>query len=117
VDSISIKNLRLRTHIGASEGERSRPQFVAVSVEIEADLGRPRETDQLADTIDYHSAVRRITRLVEASNVNLLEHLGDKIATEIAQMDGVLGVTVEVQKELLPISERVGAIVVKVVKP
>ena len=113
---ISIRDMRLPTHIGVTEQERLRPQMVVVSVDIEADLERARKTDELTDTVDYHEATKRIATLVRSCNVRLLEHLGEKIAAEISQMDGVSGVTVEVKKDPPPIDEDVGAISVRVEK-
>lgn len=116
MDAISIRDLRLQTRIGVTEAERSRLQSVLVSVEIDADLSHARSTDELSDTVDYHDVVTRIAELVRSSTVRLLEHLGEKVASEIARLDGVSGVTVEVTKESPPIEEDVGAISIKVEK-
>lgn len=116
MDVISIRDLRLETRIGVTEEERSAPQSVVVSLEINADLSRARSTDELSDTVDYHDVITRIATLARSSTVHLLEHLGEKIASEIARLDRVSGVTVEITKESPPIEEDVGAISVRVEK-
>ena len=116
MESISIGDLRVPTRVGVSEEERSRPQIVKVSVEIDADLTRARSTDDISDTIDYHRVVTEVAALVRSSEVRLLEHLGERIAARIAEMKGVSGVTVLVTKEAPPVDEQVGAITVTVNK-
>jgi dihydroneopterin aldolase len=116
MDVISITDIRLMTRIGVTEEERSRPQPVLVSVEIDADLSRARSSDDLSDTVDYHGVITEVAALVGSSDVRLLEHLADKIANEIARMNLVSGVTVQVRKESPPIEEDVGAISIRVGK-
>ena len=116
MDAITITGLRLETRIGVTEQERSHPQSVVMSLHIDADLARARATDELADTVDYHRVITEIAELVRSSNVRLLEHLGEKIAEHISEMDGVTGVTVEVAKEPPPVEEDVEAIGVRVEK-
>jgi 7,8-dihydroneopterin aldolase/epimerase/oxygenase len=114
MDMISINNLRLATHIGVTEEERSEPQWVLVSVELQTDLGAAAKSDELDDTINYHWATNEIAAIVRSSQCRLLEYLAGKIASRMSKIERVLGVTVEVAKESPPVEEDVGGIVVRI---
>jgi dihydroneopterin aldolase len=106
MDLIRIKGLRLQTHIGWTDDERSRPQWLVIDVDIALDLGKAARSDDLADTLDYHAAVTEIAELVRASRARLLEHLAWCIAELIGGKPGVEAVTVEVAKESPPLEEK-----------
>jgi dihydroneopterin aldolase len=116
-DRIVIRELRLATHIGVTDEERSNPQWVRVTVEMEADLRRASKSDDLAHTINYHWATNEIAAIVRSNSCDLLEYLAGKIATRMTKIDGVYGVTVEIAKESPPVEEDVGAIEVHIHRP
>jgi len=113
-DTVRIRGLRVETRVGVADAERMHRQTVRLDVDIHADLSKPADTDELADTIDYSSAVSAVADVVQRSECKLLEHLASKVATSVSCMRGVLGVTVEVSKEPPPVSENVEAIVVRI---
>ncbi|MGH2699572.1 MAG: dihydroneopterin aldolase [Actinomycetota bacterium] len=117
MDVISIRNLRVATHIGVTEEERSEPQWVLVSVELRTDLGAAAKSDALDDTINYHWATNEIAAIVRSSECRLLEYLAGKIASQMSKIERVDGVTVEVAKESLPVEEDVGGIAVRIERP
>ncbi|MGH2752641.1 MAG: dihydroneopterin aldolase [Actinomycetota bacterium] len=117
MDSISIRDLRLATHIGVSEDERAQPQWVLVTVELRADLTAPARSDDLNDTVNYHWATNEIAAIVRSSKCELLEHLAGKIASRMSKIERVHGVTVEIAKESPPVDEEVGGIVIRIERP
>lgn len=117
MDVITIRDLRVETHIGVTKEERSRTQTVAINIDIEADLAKAGQSDDLADTIDYDRVATRVADLVRSTEAHLLESLAEKIADFVFSNDGVLGVTVEISKERPPIDEDVGAVVVTLERP
>lgn len=117
MDEIIIRRLRAQTHIGFSDEERARPQAVRVDIAIAADLARAGRSDDLGDTVDYHGVVTRVTDFVASSEVNLLEHLAEKIAGLIARDFAVQRVTVEVAKESPPFAEAVDEVAVRIERP
>ena len=114
MDVISIRNLRLATHIGITEEERGQPQWVLVSVELQTDLQAATKSDDLEDTINYHWATNEIAAIVRSSQCHLLEYLAGKIASQMSRIEAVRGVTVEIAKESPPVDEDVGGIVVRI---
>ena len=113
-DTISIRNLRLATHIGVTEEERSEPQWVLVSVDLHTDLRPAAKSDDLVDTVNYHWATNEIAAIVRSSKCQLLEYLAGKIASQMSRIERVDGVTVEIAKESPPVEEDVGGIVVRI---
>lgn len=116
MDTIEIKDLRVETHIGVTEEERSRSQKVVIGIQIGADLSRAGASDDLNDTLDYDAIVKRTSELVRSAEWHLLEHLAERIAASISPLDGVVQVTVEVRKEKLPLDEDVSAVSVRLVR-
>jgi 7,8-dihydroneopterin aldolase/epimerase/oxygenase len=117
VDKISIHDLRVEMRIGVTEEERATPRPVLISIDMWADLVSPGQSDELADTIDYHAVTVAIAELVRATEAKLLEHVAEKIAALIGTFEGVDGVSVEVTKEAPPIAEDVRAVSVKIERP
>ncbi len=114
MDRIMIRDLRVATRIGVSEEERATPQWVVVSVELEADLRSASESDDIEETVDYHWATTEIAALVTSTTCSLLEHMAGKIASRMSKIERVHGVTVEIAKESPPVQEDVGSIAVRI---
>jgi len=55
MDKILIKNLRARGIIGINDWERVKKQDILINIEIEADLTRAGETDDLAHSVNYRT--------------------------------------------------------------
>ena len=113
-DRVVIRDLRVETRIGVSDEERAQPRAVVVNIDLLADLRAAGTSDRLDDTIDYSRATKAVAELLRSTEARLLEHLADKIAALFADWERVRGVTVEVVKELPPISENVDAVAVKI---
>lgn len=95
---VHIKNLRLRTVIGANDWERDRRQDVIINVEFEFDGTSAAQTDDLKDTVDYKAMKRRIIDAVEHSEFFLLEKLAARILELVMQDDRVERALIEVDK-------------------
>lgn len=117
MDTISIRDLRVETHVGVTKEERARTQTVVISIDIEADLVAAGQSDAITDTVDYDRVATQVADLVRTSESALLERLGEKIVDLVMRYDRVEGVTVEISKERPPIDEDVGAVVVTLERP
>lgn len=83
---------------GARPHEREQAQEFKVDLEIECDVRKAGETDDLADTVDY-SRLRAIVRdVIEGPHRNLLETLATNIAAGVLDEPGVQSVSVRVAK-------------------
>ena len=98
MDSIEVKNLRLRTLIGFSPHELETPQDVVINLRIGLCDGRAGETDDPADAFNYRTVTKAIIRFVEGSRFALVEKLAEEIA-RLAVVDfGAPFVEVRVEK-------------------
>lgn len=116
-DVISIRGLRVKTHVGVSEEERAQAQEVVVEITLAMDLRTPGRSDSLVDTVDYARVTKVATDRIEASNVNLLEHLAEEVARALLDLQGIDHVTVEIAKDPPPVGENVENISVRIERP
>jgi dihydroneopterin aldolase len=103
-DRIEIRGLQLIGICGALPEERDRAQPLEVDLDVEADLAPSGASDALADTIDYGALCDRVAAVVAAGRPQLLEHLAQRLATELLDVDDrVVAVTVAVRKLRPPV--------------
>lgn len=113
-DSIFVRDLRVETRIGWSVEERASARPVTVTIQLHTDTARAGESDELADTVDYHQVTVDVAALVSGLETKLIEHLAERIAGLCLAFRGVTGVTVEVEKDNPPIEADVGAVAVRI---
>jgi dihydroneopterin aldolase/2-amino-4-hydroxy-6-hydroxymethyldihydropteridine diphosphokinase len=80
MDTIEIRNLRLRTFIGFSSHELESPQDVVINLRIGVEDRCAGETDNPADAFNYRTVTKAIIRFVEDSRFALVEKLAEEIA-------------------------------------
>jgi dihydroneopterin aldolase len=83
---------------GARPAEREHAQEFKIDLEVECDMHKPAESDDLADALDY-TRLRAIVRdVVEGPHVNLIETLAHRIAQRVLDEPGVTSASVRVAK-------------------
>lgn len=95
---IRITDLKLHTIIGIYEHERIMKQDVIVNIIIDFDAAKVIESDNLKDTVDYHSMTQKIITQVENSSFFLLEKLTNLIVDIVMEDKLVNEVYVRVDK-------------------
>ena len=108
MDTIVIRHLEVRYHVGVPEEERVQPQRLLVTVEMAHDFRRAAATDDLAHTINYYAVSQRLLTLGEGRSWKLIETLAEEIAGIVLNEFGAVGVTVEVRKFIIPEARYVG---------
>jgi len=98
MDTIFLRDLRVRTIVGIWEWERRLPQVVSIDLDMAADIRRAAATDDIKDTLDYKGVSRRIKTFVADSRFNLIETMAEQIAMIIIDEFGVPWVRVAVHK-------------------
>lgn len=116
-EHILVSGLRVETRVGWTDEERARPQFVLVDLDLETDLARSSDSDDLGDTIDYGSLIAEVAGHVSGRETRLLERLAAEVAEIAYARNGVKRVTVEIAKEVVPVPEEVARVAVRVVRP
>jgi dihydroneopterin aldolase len=98
MDTIFLRDLRIRTIVGIWEWERRMPQVVSIDLDMATDIRRAAGSDDIADTLDYKAVTRRIKAFVADSRFNLIETMAEQIAGIILAEFGVPWVRVAIHK-------------------
>ena len=106
-DRILISRLQLDVHLGVPEVERTAPQRILVSVEIEAETQAAARRDDLGLTIDYYAVSNELKRVAALRPRKLIEALAEDFAAAILRFRGVMRTTVLIEKFILPDADSV----------
>ena len=98
MDTIFLKDLRVRTIVGIWEWERRMPQTISIDLEMAANIRHAAQHDRIDETLDYKAVTRRVTGFVEGSSFQLVETLAERIAEIITTDFAVPWVKVAVHK-------------------
>lgn len=98
MDTIFLRDLRVRTIVGIWEWERRLPQVVSIDLDMATDIRRAAGTDQIEDTLDYKAVTGRIRDFVADSRFKLIETMAEEIAGIILKEFPVPWVRVAVHK-------------------
>lgn len=107
MDTITIKDLEVNTHIGVTEAERAQPQRLLVTVEMERDLAEAGRTDMESATTPYDVVANLVRQVVAERPRKLVEAVADEIAEAILSRRLAVAVTIEVKKFSVPHSQYV----------
>ena len=80
MDTVFIYGLRLRLVVGVFEWERHIKQTILLDLEVEADLRRAAQSDELRHTVDYKAIAQRLKQHAESGPFSLLETLAEEMA-------------------------------------
>jgi dihydroneopterin aldolase len=98
MDTIFLRDLRIRTIVGIWEWERRLPQVVSIDLDMATDIRRAAGSDHINDTLDYKAVTHRIKAFVADSRFNLIETMAEQVAAIIIAEFGVPWVRVAVHK-------------------
>ena len=98
VDTIFLKDLRVKTIVGIWEWERRMPQVISIDLEMAADIRRAAAKDHIDATLDYKAVTNRVRSFAEDSRFQLVETLAEGIAGIITDEFAVPWVRVAVHK-------------------
>ena len=95
-DKIFVKDLEIETIIGIFDWEREVKQLIKISYEVEVDIKKAFNSDNIEDTFDYKTTSKKIIKFVEKSSFQLIEALAEKISKIILQDEKVLNLSLSV---------------------
>jgi 7,8-dihydroneopterin aldolase/epimerase/oxygenase len=101
-DTIRITDLEVFYQVGVTEDERSRPQRLLISVEMEHDFTSAVSRDDLAETVNYYAVAQRLLHFGEGCRWQLIETLAADIAAMILDEFSSKTVVIEVKKFVIP---------------
>lgn len=101
---ITLTGLRARGHHGVLDHERATGQVFLVDLELDVDIAKAAETDDVADAVNYADVAAVAEQVIVGEPVNLIESLATRIADAVlAKFDRVRSVVVTVHKPQAPI--------------
>lgn len=81
MDTVFIRDLRVKTLVGIFEWERRIRQEVRLDIEMGFDIRTAAGSDDIKDTLDYKAVAQRVKAHVEEASFQLVEALAESIAT------------------------------------
>ncbi len=108
-DTVFIRNLVIQTIIGIHPAERTTPQTVLVSLELETETTTAAADDDIVNVLDYERLAQRVREFVSQAQFQLIETLAERLASLVLEDLRVTQVSIEVQKPgAIPNAETVG---------
>lgn len=104
-DAIVIKRLEFRGRCGVTAEERTRPQPLAIDVELHPSAGLWNPADDLGRTIDYAVVARRLVEVGTAGECRLLETLAERLLSVLFDEFPIEGAKLWLRKLHPPIDQ------------
>jgi dihydroneopterin aldolase len=114
VGTIIISGLREMGIHGVLPEERTRPQPFEVDVEMDVDLVKAGQSDDLDDTVDYSAVSEAVSRVVKSESYQLIERLATRVGEVCRTDERVSAVTVTVRKLHPPVRAMLDHVAVRV---
>lgn len=100
IATINIKDLKVRTIIGAYPWEKANKQELILHITIQYDASKPCRTDKLGDALNYHTVANKAVKIVKNSRYTLLEKLASRLLSGITADKRVKSARVRIDKPL-----------------
>jgi dihydroneopterin aldolase len=107
---IIIEQLEFRGRCGVTSEERTRPQPLAVDVELDCQLEPAGLSDNLAHSVDYAKVTQRIVEVGTAQDSCLLEALAERLLTMLFDEFPIARVKLWIRKLHPPIAYVTGSV-------
>ncbi len=101
-DTITIEDIQVRCRIGVPDEERANPQDLLITLSLETEPAKAGQSDDIAQTIDYHAVYVQTRKLAEARERKLIETLAEEVADMVLNIFSAEAVTVIIKKFILP---------------
>jgi len=98
MQTLRIKNLKLRIIVGINPEERIHKQDVLINITADVDNSKAIQTEDINDTLNYRNLAKSVIEFVEKSEFYLLDTLVDKVLNLVMSDDMVIRATVEIDK-------------------
>jgi dihydroneopterin aldolase len=116
VDTLRISAIRAWGHTGYFDAEQELGQWFEVDLEIQLDLSRTGDDDELAHTLNYAAVIERVKALVEGSRYRTIERLNTRICDAVLAFPEVREVRSNLTKVAAPIAGFDGRVAIEMVR-
>ncbi len=99
---ISIVDLEVYYCVGVTDEERSKPQRLLLTVDMNYDFAAASVSDRIEKTINYQAVAEELLKFGEGRSWKLLEKLVDNLADLVLNRYRPQSVLVEVKKFVIP---------------
>ena len=99
---ISIVDLEVNYCVGVTDEERSKPQRLLLTLDLDYDFSSASLSDRIEKTINYQTVAERLLKFGDGRNWKLIEKLAANIADTILAEFRPQVITVEVKKFSIP---------------
>lgn len=104
-DEIEIRRLKVTTHIGVPDAERSAPQVLLITARLTPSQGFDGLADDIARTVDYHAVAIQIQQLAASRPRQLIETLATELCDFLLSNHPLSKVAITIEKHILPDTE------------
>lgn len=98
MDTLFVHGLRLDTEIGVYEWEKNVKQPISLDIEVNTNVKKPAETDELKDALDYQKLTDRVTEFINSKHFHLVETVAEEVAELLQREFKVAWAKVRVSK-------------------
>ena len=116
MDSIRIKNLKVKARHGVYEFERKKDGTFELDIEVYLPLEKSGQNDKLEDTIDYDNIVSIATKAFAKKDYNLVEAAAESVCEKLLDALNVAKVILRVRKPHAPINADFDTIEVELIR-
>ncbi|GAB2908845.1 dihydroneopterin aldolase [Rheinheimera gaetbuli] len=114
MDTIFIKQLQVDTVIGVYDWEKNIQQRLLLDIELKTDIRQAAAEDNIGQTLDYAVIAQRVTQLITAQPLELIETVAENVAKLLLSDFSTTQVSVTVYKpDALSQAQTVGVSIVR----
>jgi dihydroneopterin aldolase len=114
VATLFINELKIPAVIGIHTWEKKIKQTLVFDLEIETDISKAANSDDINDAIDYVQICELMQSFLQDNSFNLIETLADKIANLLLQNFSLTSLRLVVRKpKVLSQIKEVGIVIIK----
>ena len=102
-DSLRVHGMVFHAYHGLYDDERENGQRFEIDVELNFDIDKAAQSDQIQDTVDVRTIYQLVKSIVLKEKFYLIEALAKRIATVLLEQFNIEQVTVRVRKPFAPL--------------
>ena len=100
MDTVSVRDLSVRTVIGVHDWERAIEQTLVFNVDMVADVRTAAASDDLADAVNYSAVATTIAAVVREGKFRLIETAAERVAERLLSDYKLTWLRLEVRKPI-----------------
>lgn len=116
MDKLYFNRMSFYGYHGVFEAEAQLGQRFFVDLELQLDLTKAGNSDDLHDTVNYVEIFEQVRKIVENERFNLIEALAARIADQLLNLFPILEAKVKVTKPTPPINGHYDSVAIEIIR-